>query len=386
MRFYELTAWPVQALSLVLLAVALVVAVLVLPRHRNPGPAKYLIQAVAIVLVSLLTLLTLFLKLNAENQWYSSWADLFADGDTGSVLTTVVGAPLRKADRPARLAPPARGHFSTLQRSPASNPVFGAQLKQYAPDGQWVSFAFTGPTTGITRKVELWLPPSYLARPEQAYPVITAFTGYPGSPATYINNLRYAQTVLYEVRHGRLREPLVVLPDMYPANLDTECVDGSEGRYESYVAMDLVDWIRTNLRTVDNPHAWATTGYSAGGWCATMFSVRHPRQWAASINFAGYFSPDYSPRQHWVRAHDPRYNLGAAVARQRPAVDIWFFGGGDDRRPLRSLAEFRSNVSAPTSLVTNITAFGGHRLDIWRPQMGASLAWLGSISSYFSSR
>src|SRR4051812_40903506 len=123
MPFYELTAWPVQALSLVLLAVALVTAVVVLPRHRNPGLAKYLIQAVSIVLVSLLTLLTLFLKLNAENQWYSSWADLFAGGPTGPVLTTVVGSPLHKAGQPAPLA---RGRFSTLQRSPASNRAFGA--------------------------------------------------------------------------------------------------------------------------------------------------------------------------------------------------------------------------------------------------------------------
>ncbi|MCG2624666.1 esterase family protein [Arthrobacter sp. I2-34] len=383
MPFYELTAWPVLALSLLLLTVSVVVAVAVLPRHRTPGLAKYLLQAVAIVLVSLLTLWTLFLKLNADNQWYASWADLFADGATGPARTAVVGAPLRQVSHPTPLA---RGHFSALQRHPASNPAFGASLKKTAPNGQWVSFAFSGPTTGITRQVELWLPPSYLARPDQAYPVITAFSGYPGSPSTYAKSLHYGSTVMDQVRHGLLREPIVVVPDMYPANLDTECVNGSEGKYESYVADDLVPWIRTNLRTVDNPQAWATSGYSAGGWCASMFSVRHPKVWANSINFAGYFSPDYSPRQHWVRAGDPRYNLGQVVARHKPDVAIWFFSGGEDRRPLRSLASFRPHVEAPTTLVTNITPFGGHRLDVWRQQVGASLAWLGGISGYFAAR
>jgi len=380
MPFYELTARPVFLFTLLLLAVAVVVAVAVLPRHRGPGPGKYVAQAVAIVLITVLSVLALFLKLNADNQWYTSWHDLVAGGESGPAHTTVVGAIQRKA----RAAPSVTGKFSPLQRNPASNPSFGTQLNPQAAVGQWVSFSFTGPTTGITRNVSLWLPPSYLAHPDQAYPVLTAFSGFPGSPQTYVQTLQYDQIVMDEVRAGRLREPIVIVPDMYPANLDTECVDGSDGRYESYVAVDLVHWIKHNLRTVNNRHAWATTGYSAGGWCATMFSVLHPGRWAASINLAGYFAPEYSPYQHWNRSNDPRYNLAATVARHKPPVDIWFFSGGDDRRPLRSLARFQPKIAPPTSLVTNISAFGGHRLTVWQAGRGPSLAWVGSSSGYFA--
>ncbi|MFD1213255.1 alpha/beta hydrolase [Arthrobacter sp. GCM10027362] len=381
MPFYELTQWPLLALTLVFLAASVTVAVAVLPRHRGPGPGKYLLQAASIVMVTVLSIIALFLKLNADNQWYSSWADLLNGDIAGPAQTTVLGAPVKKV---IREAPATSGRFTQLQSNPALNPDFGSQVKPKAAAGQWVSFTFTGPTTGISQDVAVWLPPSYLKHPRRAYPLITAFSGYPGSPATYIQTLHYDRTVQDQVSQGRLREPLVVVPDMFPANLDTECVDGSDGKYESYVAVDLVNWIRKNLRTVDNPQAWATTGYSAGGWCATMFSVLHPRQWASSINFAGYFAPDYSPHQRWNTVRDPRYNLGTVVARHRPAVAIWFFSGGDDRRPLRSLAAFEPQVSAPTSLVTNISEFGGHRLNIWRPQMGSSLAWLGSVSGYFA--
>jgi enterochelin esterase-like enzyme len=381
MPFFELTGGPVLALSLVLLAAAVVAAVAVLPRHRGPGPGKYLLQAAALVVVTMLSMVALFLKLNADNQWYSSWSDLVAGDATGPVRTTVAGAFLQT---PGREVAVSGGDFTALQRNPQSNPVFGAQVRRNAVDGQWVDFAFTGPTTGITRNVAVWLPPSYLTHPTQAYPVITAFSGFPGSPASYTRALRFDRIVQEQVGLGKLREPLVVVPDMYPANLDTECVDGSDGRYESYVAVDLVDWIRKNLRTVEDPRAWATTGYSAGGWCATMFSVLHPHRWAASINLAGYFAPDYSRGQRWDPVRDPRYDLGAVIAKQRPPVAIWFFSGGDDTVPLRSLAGFASKVRAPTTLISNISAFGGHRTAVWRPQMGKSLAWLGSISGYFA--
>jgi enterochelin esterase-like enzyme len=380
MPFYELTARPVLVFTLVLLAVAVVVAVAVLPRHRGPGPGKYFAQAAAIVVITVLSVLALFLKLNADNQWFTSWHDLVAGGETGPARTTVVGAIPRKPS----IAPTTAAKFSARQRNPASNPSFGSQIHPHAAGGQWVSFSYTGPTTGITRNVSLWLPPSYLAHPDRAYPVITAFAGYPGSTETYIRTLQYDRIVMDQVAAGRLREPIVIIPDMYPGNLDTECVNGSAGQYESYVAVDLVNWIRHNLRTVNNRQAWATTGYSAGGWCATMFSVLHPGRWAASINLAGYFSPDYSPYQHWTRSNDPRYNLARTVARHKPDVAIWFYSGGDDRRPLRSLARFQSKVKPPTSLVTNISTFGGHRLAVWQSRMGPSLTWLGSISGYFA--
>ncbi|HXF03096.1 MAG TPA: hypothetical protein VN601_08920, partial [Arthrobacter sp.] len=97
MPFYELTARPVFLFTLLLLAVAVVVAVAVLPRHRGPGPGKYVAQAVAIVLITVLSVLALFLKLNADNQWYTSWHDLVAGGESGPAHTTVVGAIQRKA-------------------------------------------------------------------------------------------------------------------------------------------------------------------------------------------------------------------------------------------------------------------------------------------------
>ncbi len=381
MPFYELTEWGPMVLALTLLAAAVVIAVVVLPRRWGPGWRKHVEQTVVLVLVTVLAVTTLFLELNADNVWYGSWSDLMGGNATAPAASTRVGAPDPTVDRPVSLT---GLEFSALQHDPRSDPDFGPQLDSDARDGQWVSFPFTGPTTGITQNVTVWLPPSYLSHPDQAYPVITAFTGYPGSPDTYIRTVRYDQIIRDQVSRGKMREAIVVIPDMFPGDLDTECVDGAHGKYESWVAVDLVDWIGTNLRVASDPQAWATTGYSAGGWCATMFAVRHPQRWPRAINLAGYFAPEYSPGQEWIDPADHRYDLGATVAEQRPAVNIWFFTGGQDDDPRKAVAGFRRYISAPTSLTITVSSSGGHRADVWTPAMGDSLAWLGATSGYFA--
>jgi Putative esterase len=380
---YELTEGVPLVTTVVLLVVTAGFAVLWLPGHRGPGWGKYLVQALALALVTLLTVLTLFLKLNADNRWYSSWADLVAGDAPRPVTETVIGAEPGRVSSPAPLDGPA---FSDLQRNPRSNPDIGSQIAAASDEGQWVSFDLAGPTTGIIQQLLVWLPPSYLDQPDRAYPVLTAFTGYPGTPEAYIHTFDFDRMVRDQVAQGQLREPIVVIPDVYSSGLDSECVDGSGGRYESWVTVDVVEWVRTNLRAADDPQAWATFGYSAGGWCATMLAVRHPDQWPRSINIAGYFAPIYTQDQQWAAPDDPRYELGTIVAQHRPDVDLWFFSGGGDPIPLQSLASFQPHVRAPASLTTRITSSGGHRPEVWRPAMIESLAWLGDTSSYFAPR
>lgn len=381
--FYEITEWGPLTLILVLLALVVIVAVGVLPRRRKPGFLKYLEQTIALVLVSVLALLAVGLKLNADNIWYASWADLLGGNAVVATPGKTYGAPQDSVKKPAAAT---HAVFSSVQRNPLSNPQIGARLDPNNHNGQWVSFDFTGSTTGITQKLLVWLPPSYLSHPDQAYPVITAFTGYPGDPATYTQSAHYDGLVMDQVNAKKIREPIVVIPDAYPSGKDTECVDGSGGKYESWLSVDVVHWIKTNLRTVENPQGWATTGFSAGGWCATMLSVRHPQLWPRSINIAGYFTPEYTPGQQWNSNSDPRYDLPSIVSTHKPHVAIWFYTGGQDGGPKRSVTNFHRAVHAPTSLKVTITRTGGHRVDVWTPGMTQSLDWLGATSPYFAAR
>ena len=89
MAFFELTGWPLFVLVAGAALVLLAVTVLVLPRRRGPGLGKYVVQLVCVVLVLLLTLVGVFLKMNMDNQWSSSWGDLLSNGGGPVTLSLI---------------------------------------------------------------------------------------------------------------------------------------------------------------------------------------------------------------------------------------------------------------------------------------------------------
>lgn len=380
MGIFELTEWPVFTLTVILTVAALFFAVVIVPRRRAPGLGKHVIQFVCIILVTVLTLLTVFFKLNSDNQWYSSWGDLLSGGDGGTVTTTEAGYNEPSA-QPAADVP--HSAFTAAQINPQKNKDIGGQLNPQAESGQWATFSLKGGHSGVTQQVTVWLPPSYFTHPDRAYPVITAFTGFPGAISTYTDSMSMDLHIRNSVRDGKIREPIVVIPNVFPGNNDTECLDSDRGRYETFVSQDVVDWIRTNLRPSSDPKAWSTFGYSAGGWCSSMFAVRHPDIWNHSVNLAGYFAPEYSPGQP-LKVSDPgQYDLAGIVAEKKPDVNMWFFSGGQDTTALKAVNSFKDSVADPTSLSINISETGGHRVALWGTQIEPSLEWLGRTSPYF---
>lgn len=380
MAFFELNGWPLFITVTAVAVVLVAVTVLVLPRQRRPGVLKYVLQLVCLVLVCLLVLAVCFLKLNMDNQWYSSWGDLLSSGG-GPVTTTDAGAAMVVVKAVKELP---HAVYSTGQSQPTRNASFGSQLDPSNTSGQWVYLKIAGRQSGITEDATVWLPPSYMHEPQRTYPVITAFTGFPGDVRTYTQAMDIAHHIKANVGDSTLRESIVVIPDVYPGNNDTECVDSTHGKWETYVSTDVVSWIRGNLRVSTDRDAWATLGYSAGGWCSSMFTVRHPEIWSRSVNLAGYFAPMYTRGQEWKTANPASYDLAKVVAREKPDVGIWFFSGGEDSISVKAVRGFEGSVSAPTGLSSNISQTGGHRVALWEAQLDPGLTWLGKTSPAFA--
>ncbi|CAL8900384.1 alpha/beta hydrolase [Kocuria varians] len=380
MAFFELNGWPLLITVTAVTVLLVVVTVVVLPRNRRPGLLKYVLQFACLALVCVLVLAACFLKMNMDNQWYSSWGDLLSDGG-GAVTTTNAGAAFAAVTAVKELP---HAQYTAAQTDPARNAAFGSQLDSNSTSGQWVYLKIPGSQSGITQDATVWLPPSYMSHPERTYPVITAFTGFPGDVRTYTKAMDIAQHIRENVADSTLRESIVVIPDVYPGNNDTECVDSNHGKWETYVSSDVVSWIRGNLRVSTDRDAWATLGYSAGGWCSSMFTVRHPEIWASSVNLAGYFRPMYTKGEVWKTADPAAYDLGKVVAREKPDVSIWFFTGGEDSISVKAIRAFERTVSAPTRLSSNISQTGGHRVAQWEAQLDPSLKWLGRTSPGFA--
>jgi enterochelin esterase-like enzyme len=386
--FFELTSWGLVGVVAAVTAAVFLAAVVVIPRMRRRRLRTHLAQAVSLLLVSVLVLLSTGLLLNKQNNWFSSWADLFADPSAiGSVSSQVYGSTPAADVTPAEVSQQA----SELQAHPASNPDFGSHLDKDAQQGQYLSFSLPGSQSGQTYDVTLWLPASYLQHPDRFYPVILGFTGFPGSPDTYSESVDYGQKIEDAVAAGKMREAIMVIPDVFPGTYDSECVDGTKShdgaetpRVETYVTRDLVPWVENNLRVINSPGAWSTEGYSAGGWCAAMLPLRHPDLFGSGMIQSGYFSPIYSEGQEWTDPKDPKYDLARIASTEKPAVNLHYFSSEADSLSWPSLEAFSGSVSPPTSLTADHVPAGGHTLDVWIPGMERGLDWLGSTSPYFA--
>lgn len=392
MGAFELMGLGTAVTATAATAIVFALAVVRVPRTRHP----HLAQAVALLLVSALVLLTAALWINRATGTVSSW-EFLAEGSGELSVQSQVGASAQRGSggdgegelaalRAAQSAP-----VTALQRDPLQDAALtGLRSTSHS---QWITVAV--PAAGIaTTEVMVHLPAGYLQHPERRYPVIVALSGIPGGPSTFRRAFRLGHVVDSAASRGELSEAIIVAPTPYPGTYDTECVDadpgtelsarGGGGQYESYLADVLPAWIRTHLRTVEHPEAWASYGYSAGGWCANMLAMRHPDLFASAISLAGYYQPLYASGQQWRPAGDPRYDLPSLAADEAPAVRLWFFYGADDPLPHPSLALMQQSVRAPTSLTVTSTPRGGHAPSLWVQVTPEALDWLGRSSPGFS--
>lgn len=321
------------------------------------------------------------LTLNRANSWYPTWESLTGPGAV--TATRNAGA----ADPPAaKVTGWQTAEPDVLTADPRTNPAFGQQNWQDpAPRGQYLMVHLVGADSGSAGAVQVWLPPSYLSHPERRYPVIVAFAGVPGSLTTLADGLHIGDEITRLAGERRLRESIVVVPDVFPNDLDTECVDSVNGkvRMTTFVASDVVTWLKTNLRVADGPDGWATLGYSAGGYCAMTFAMRRPDLFSSAISLSGMFVPVFDRNQLGLRG-DSSYDLPTVAAQQAPDVRLWFWCAKDDPTPYQSWQSFEARVRAPTSLTTTLIASGGHSITVWQPGVTAGLAWLGQTRSSFA--
>ena len=384
----EITSTSFLAIVIAVSVVVLAFSIFAVPHiiSRHPAHWKYVIQTLAIVLTSLLLFASVAAILNAQNSWFPSWKSLEGDPADQNITQQNFGQPTPNLS--SSTEHPEAEHPSELQANPYQNPDFGKNIPQDTSDGAYVTATVAGAKSGETHEVLLWLPASYFENPNRFYPVIMGFPGYPGSPQSYQGDLNFADLLKDAVAENSIREAIFVVGNVMPTGHDTECVDGTQGdnppKTETYISQDLVAWIKDNLRTINSPEAWATTGYSAGGWCASMLAVRHPDIFGAAMNQSGYFAPVYSDNQQWNDPQDPRYLLAERVKQDKPDIHIFFYASEDDPLSMEGYRTFAHAVSEPTSLTVNTIPIGGHRAVEWQQGIRLGLQNLGKTLPYFA--
>jgi S-formylglutathione hydrolase FrmB len=354
----NLTGRPLFTLMVLLAVLVPVIAVVVLNRQPSAATARHAMVARvagrgALVLLSqLLAMSALFLWVNNQYGFYTSWADLAGRQAQSAQIQT---NGLIKAGSGA-------GSVEVL-------PVHGAAAR----------------TTADTL---VWLPPQY-RDPRYAhnrFPVVMFLTGQPSTPQAVFKHYSFATIASQEIRTGRIKPFIAVFPPlMTQPPRDTECTNIPGGpQAESWLSSDVPAAVIAHYRTETPGPRWSVMGWSTGGFCAAKLLLHHPQKYAAAVSFGGYYDPltdsttgslfgdsvklqnENSPRWLYTRHH------GLAGGR------LLMVTGQQDRYAWRSTQKMLAVSRGDKNVAVLPFATGGHNYRNYRAYLGPALQWLAA--------
>lgn len=124
-----------------------------------------------------------------------------------------------------------------------------------------------------TRALAIYLPPGYESSTDR-YPVIYFLHGFLGNHLV----ANYMKEILdYAIESHRIRPFIMVIPDQkttYDGSFYSN--SGVFGDWEDFTAMDLVQHMDQNYRTIAQKEGRGITGHSMGGYGALKIAMNHP--------------------------------------------------------------------------------------------------------------
>jgi putative tributyrin esterase len=312
----------------------------------------------------------------------------------------------------------ARGTVSSSELEPNRDPSRGSVHQD-------VLFS---QSLGVTKRLYVYLPPSYGRDPARRYPVAYYLHGLYGSETDWLakGNIDAAADSLFT--HGT-PEAIIVLPDGddgwyttwvapvgYTACADTlhteapsrYCVP--QARYDDYIARDIVQYIDRTYHTRHNRESRGIGGLSMGGYGAISLALRYPDVFGLAASHSGVVSPLYygphpfaeparyaeTPdelkkvteslwdryRGYWGtdlerwRAADPAH-IVASARRSGQALPSLFFDCGTEDGLVDQNRAFHAELTRLGVVHQYGEWPGAHTWRYWSTHVPQSLAWMG---------
>jgi S-formylglutathione hydrolase FrmB len=142
------------------------------------------------------------------------------------------------------------------------------------------------------RTLYLWLPPGYEADTERRHPAIYVLPGYGSAVEEWANRDLFEPTIFerLDTLYAQDAPPpcIYVFVDGATAYGGSQFVNSSAtGRYEDYMADDVVAHVDQNYRTLAAPQHRGLSGHSSGGIGALALCMRRPDVFGAAASHAG---------------------------------------------------------------------------------------------------
>ena len=252
-------------------------------------------------------------------------------------------------------------------------------------DGGVLSTAIPGQTSKVSAgDAIVYLPPQYWSEPKRAFPVIYLIHGTPGAPDDLFRAGRASDAGLAAARSGF--PVIVVAPSVgQDWTSDTECVNGAQGQWDTYVSVDVVAAVDHNLRTIHSREGRAIGGMSMGGYCALNLGLQHRDTFSTIFDLSGETGPSFDAGMPALFGSVPdltavvNANTPGTYVSKLPALPlerIWLDCGEDDATgPLEDMTAIAPKLQARGFDVVFKTRDGGHEWAVWRAALSESIPW-----------
>lgn len=222
----ELTSTSFLVTLIAVTALAMLAALLLWNRIPGPGWVRWPARVLMIGLCQLTSIAVIATWINGSYGLYSSWNDLL-------------------------------GTENVQNSSAMTGPPLGRAKFTQGGDGTQTAY-FRGSHSKLAGQVIVWTPPEYRApgAEKRRFPVLMLLHGYPGSPRTWIDLGNMPGALEQLVRLGAAHPFILVIPEIYPGGVNTDCSNTPTRKVAGWLAEDVPDLVAKNFRTLREPSGW----------------------------------------------------------------------------------------------------------------------------------
>ncbi|MFI6986250.1 alpha/beta hydrolase [Embleya sp. NPDC050154] len=304
-----------------------------------------------------------------------------SSGDSSAENAKSTSAPTQSGGHPVN--PPAKPALPSKVVTP-TGPATNFTTATTTSVGPILMTSYTGPKSGVTGKVWVWLPPEYHdpAYAKHGFPVLTLYAG--GQSNGYNtwtdNQLPIQELNVQEAKAGRTHPFIMVMPVQ---NLEKdekrslECSDiPGQPKMGTWMAQDIPDLVKANFRTLRDPAGWGVMGASTGAFCSVKLALRHPEQFKVAVPIDGYFNPD-SPLWKGHEAERLANSPDQLIAAGKAGIDVLATAGGGDPAEVRLVKAFVAKAAPPVRIEYYEQPGGRHLTSHFKRMIPDLLGWLG---------
>lgn len=181
------------------------------------------------------------------------------------------------------------------------------ERKEDVTYGTVIHKTYVSKTTGLTRGVNIVLPPNY--DESKKYPVLYLLHGIFGNEYSFINDNSNKIVELSGnlIAEGKAKEMIIVLPNMFAAS-DKDMQPGlnaeSMAPYDNFIndlANDLMPFMEENYSVLTGRENQAISGFSMGGREALYIGFTRPDLFGYVLGIAP--APGLTPGKDWAMTH-----------------------------------------------------------------------------------